>query len=142
MSVVGPSHPLRSKVPKLRKAAFSVFRLDRLGEEATRRASRHGKRPTTPEGEKASSGGVNRPEIGWAGLEKSKASAKGLYQGDWLHRPISDMEFPPLARLLIALTAHLREVTGDKTINLRPLAEYGSMLALFLVSFFIWMFIG
>ena len=52
------------------------------------------------------------------------------------------MEFPPLARLLIALTAHLREVTGDKTINLRPLAEYGSMLALFLVSFFIWMFIG
>lgn len=141
MSVVGPSHPLRSKVPKLRKAAFSVFRLDRLGEEATRRAS-HGKRPNAPEGEKASSGGVNRPEIGWAGLEKSKASAKGLYQGDWLHRPISDMEFPPLARLLIALTAHLREVTGDKTINLRPLAEYGSMLALFLVSFFIWMFIG
>ena len=79
MSVVGPSHPLRSKVPKLRKAAFSVFRLDRLGEEATRRAS-HGKRPNAPEGEKASSGGVNRPEIGWAGLEKSKASAKGLYQ--------------------------------------------------------------
>ena len=43
---------------------------------------------------------------------------------------------------MIALSVHLRETTGDKTINLRPLAEYGSMLALFLVGFSIWMFIG
>ena len=88
----------------------------------------------------STSPGAVRPKIGWARLEKSKANAKGLYQGDWLHRPISDMEFPPLARLMIAATMHVREVTGDKRITLRPLAEYGSMLVLFCVFMFIWIF--
>ena len=139
-SAVGPSHPLRKRVPKLRSAAFSVFRLDRLGEEATRRTSIGGGSRNLGETDHSTSPGAHRPKIGWARLEKSKANAKGLYQGDWLHRPISDMEFPPLARLMIAATMHVREVTGDKRITLRPLAEYGSMLMLFCVFMFIWIF--
>ena len=51
------------------------------------------------------------------------------------------MEFPPLARLMIALSVHLRETTGEKTISLRPLAEYGSMLALFVLGFVLWLFL-
>ena len=139
-SAVGPSHPLRKRVPKLRSAAFSVFRLDRLGEEATRRTSIGGSSRNVGKTDNSTSPGAVRPKIGWARLEKSKANAKGLYQGDWLHRPISDMEFPPLARLMIAATMHVREVTGDKRITLRPLAEYGSMLMVFCVFMFIWIF--
>lgn len=41
---------------------------------------------------------------------------------------------------MIAATMHVREVTGDKRITLRPLAEYGSMLMLFCVFMFIWIF--
>jgi hypothetical protein len=139
-SVVGPSHPLRKRVPKLRNAAFSVFRLDRLGEEATRRTSIGGGSRNTAERDNSTSSVEHRPKLGWARLEKSKANAKGLYQGDWLHRPISDMEFPPLARLMIIATMHVREVTGDKRITLRPLAEYGSMIMLLCVAMIIWIF--
>ena len=143
MSTVGPSHPLRSRVPKLRHVAFAVFRLDRLGEEATRRTSIGGasKNDAAAQDNANSSRASSRPAIGWSGVDKTKANAKGLYQGDWLFRPISDMEFPPLARLMIALSVHLRETTGEKTISLRPLAEYGSMLALFVLGFVLWLFL-
>jgi hypothetical protein len=140
MSVVGPSHPLRKRVPKLRNSAFSVFRLDRLGEEATRRTNTGGGSRNATEMDQSATPGAQRPKIGWARLDKSKANAKGLYQGDWLHRPISDMEFPPLARLLITATMHVREVTGDTRITLRPIAEYGSMLLLLFFAMFIWIF--
>jgi len=50
------------------------------------------------------------------------------------------VEFPPLARLLITATMHVREVTGDTRITLRALAEYGSMLLLLFFAMFIWIF--
>lgn len=124
-AVVGPSHPLRARVPKLRKAAFTVFRLDRLGESVTRT-------PTLKKTEfKSDSGATNiRHGIGWASFDKSKTSEE-MYMGDWHSRPLTDVEFGPLARVLIAISNYINQTLGlrdGKRVRLRPAAEYGNII--------------
>ena len=93
MSTVGPSHPLRSRVPKLRHVAFAVFRLDRLAKR------RRGGRPSGEcrkrgyaQDNANSSRASSRPAISWSGGQD-----EGERQGPpgRLVRPISDMESPP-----------------------------------------------
>jgi len=55
------------------------------------------------------------------------------------------MEFPPLARLLIALSEELNSGLGlewEKRISLRVFAEYGSMLGLSFLMLLFWLFFG
>mmetsp|Transcript_7764 Transcript_7764/g.31457 ORF Transcript_7764/g.31457 Transcript_7764/m.31457 type:complete len:880 (+) Transcript_7764:122-2761(+) len=143
MAHVGPSHSLRQRVPKLRKAAFTVFSLERLGESVTARATF-----STELNKPESRTGGNRSgknAIGWARLGKSQTTSKQLYRGDWNTRPIHDMEFPPLARLLIALSEELNSglgLEGEKRISLRVFAEYGSMLGLSFLMLLFWLFFG
>ena len=81
--MVGPAHPLRARVPKLRKAAFAVFRLDRFGESV------HPKTPASPNHMASSQSdnraAVSRPGIGWAGGLKS---ARELYKAGAYTRPL------------------------------------------------------
>ena len=143
MAHVGPSHSLRQRVPKLRKAAFTVFSLERLGESVTARAtfSTELNKPDSRTGGNRS----GKNAIGWARLGKSQTTSKQLYRGDWNTRPIHDMEFPPLARLLIALSEELNSglgLEGEKRISLRVFAEYGSMLGLSFLMLLFWLFFG
>ena len=143
MAHVGPSHSLRQRVPKLRKAAFTVFSLERLGESVTARAtfSTELNKPDSRTG----GNGSGKNAIGWARLGKAQTTSKQLYRGDWNTRPIHDMEFPPLARLLIALSEELNSglgLEGEKRISLRVFAEYGSMLGLSFLMLLFWLFFG
>jgi hypothetical protein len=64
-----------------------------------------------------------------------------LYTGDWNTRPITNLEFPPLARLLIAISENLNDalaLTGDQRIQLRILSEYGTLLAISIIVAFFW----
>ena len=134
-AMVGPSHPLRTRVPKLRKAAFTVFHLDRLG-ESIMRAPSIGKIDFKTE----SGTTISRRGIGWASFEQPKTSEE-MYMGDWHSRPLTDMEFGPLARVLIAVSNYINStlgLTGASRVRLRPAAEYGNMLSAAGLCFFVW----
>lgn len=143
MAHVGPSHPLRQRVPKLRKAAFTVFSLERLGESVNARATFSTELNKSDGGTGGNGSGKNG--IGWARIGKSKTTSKQLYRGDWNTRPIHDMEFPPLARLLIAVSEELNSslgLEGDKRFSLRFFAEYGSVLGMSFLMLIFWLFFG
>jgi hypothetical protein len=143
MAHVGPSHPLRQRVPKLRKAAFTVFSLERLGESVNARATFSTELNKSDGGTGGNGSGKNG--IGWARIGKSKTTSKQLYRGDWNTRPIHDMEFPPLARLLIAVSEELNSslgLEGDKRFSLRVFAEYGSVLGMSFLMLIFWLFFG
>jgi hypothetical protein len=135
-AVVGPSHPLRARVPKLRKAAFTVFRLDRLGESVTRTLSLK-----KLEFKSDSGATICRRGIGWASFDKSKTSEE-MYMGDWYSRPLTDVEFGPLARILIAVSTYINSAVGladGRRIQLRPAAKYENIIASAGLVLFIWM---
>jgi hypothetical protein len=55
------------------------------------------------------------------------------------------MEFPPLARLLIAVSEELNSslgLEGDKRFSLRVFAEYGSVLGMSFLILIFWLFFG
>ena len=136
-SVLGNSHPLRARVPKLRRAAFSVFRLERLGEPLVRTPSLKTTEFTAGE---PGEDGVSGRGIGWASFGKAKTSEQ-MYMGDWFVRPLTDMEFKPLARMLILVSTNINEafgLAGDKRLNLRPIADYGNIITIAGILLFIW----
>lgn len=134
-AAVGPSHPLRERVPRLRQAAFTVFQLDRLGESIARTPSLKKK-----EFKSAAEGTHSRRGIGWASFDKAKTSEE-MYMGDWYRRPLTDVEFGPLARILIAISHYINSTLGltdGKRVQLRPVAEYGNLIAAAGAAVFIW----
>ena len=141
VAALGPNHPLRSRLPRLRKAAFKVFRLERLGESATMSPSPGAHADGSA---KASDGaGGVRSRRGGIGFQRASfdKGARALYTGDWNTRPITNLEFPPLARLLIAISENLNDalaLTGDQRIQLRILSEYGTLLAISIIVAFFW----
>jgi hypothetical protein len=94
------SHPLRKSVPSFREASFIVFRLERF------RDTPYLKSPIASKFVDANAG-ESRP--GWASVRKS---AKEMYKGDWMHRPIGANEISILVRLLVPLSVFLNGKLG------------------------------
>ena len=117
--------------------------LERLGESVNARATFSTELNKSDGGTGGNGSGKNG--IGWARIGKSKTTSKQLYRGDWNTRPIHDMEFPPLARLLIAVSEELNSslgLEGDKRFSLRFFAEYGSVLGMSFLMLIFWLFFG
>ena len=91
---VPTSHPLRKSVPNFRKASFTVFRLERFRDTPYLKSPAAAKYVNTDSGE--------RP--GWA---SGRRSAREMYKGDWMQRPIGANEFAPLVSLLLMLSRFL-----------------------------------
>ena len=96
---------LRKLVPQFRKSAFAVLPLEKLEDvsllkNSASQASGAAKNVTKNAG--ASS-------FEWNKKSKIK-SARDLYVGDWMHRPIGETEFGPLVRILVYLSQFLNTV--------------------------------
>jgi len=115
------THPLRKTVPEFRKACFTVFKLERFRDTPYLKSPAAAKFVDTTSSE--------RP--GWA---SARRSAREMYKGDWMQRPIGANEFAPLVSLLLMISNFLNKrlcldgvATGSKgrvTVNeVRTLAE-------------------
>jgi hypothetical protein len=96
---------LRKLVPQFRKSAFAVLPLEKLEDvsllkNSASQASAAAKNVTKNAG--ASS-------FEWNKKSKIK-SARDLYVGDWMHRPIGETEFGPLVRILVYLSQFLNTI--------------------------------
>ena len=94
---VPTTHPLRKQVPSFRKAAFVVFRLERF------RDTPYLKSPTAAAYVDADAG---HRRNGWS---SARTSAKEMYRGDWMHRPIGANEVSLLVRVMVHISVFLNK---------------------------------
>ena len=91
------SHPLRKDVPVFRKASFAVFHLERF------RDTPYLKSPVASKYVNAGDD-ANRP--GWA---SARTSAKDMYKGNWMHRPIGGNEISALVHILVPISVFINK---------------------------------
>lgn len=94
------THVLRKHVPRFRTAAFTVFRLERF------RDTPYLKSPTAAAYVDAD---ASERRNGWA---SGRTSAKEMYRGDWIHRPVGANEITLFVRLLVPLSVYLNKKMG------------------------------
>ena len=94
---VPTTHPLRKEVPSFRKAAFTVFRLERF------RDTPYLKSPTSTA---YVDGNAGDRRNGWS---SARTSAKEMYRGEWMHRPIGANEVALLVRVLVPISVFLNK---------------------------------
>ena len=94
---VPTAHALRKKVPPFRKASFSVFHLERFRDTPYLKSPVATKYVDTDSGESRQ---------GWA---STRASAKEMYRGDWMHRPIGGNEISVLVWMLVPISTFLNK---------------------------------
>ena len=97
---VPTSHPLRKKVPAFRAASFTVFRLERFRDTPYLKSPTSTKYVDTDAGE-------NRQ--GWS---SARTSAKEMYKGEWMHRPIGGNEITLLVKILVPISVFLNKKLG------------------------------
>jgi hypothetical protein len=113
---VPTSHPLRKKVPTFRTASFIVFRLERFRDTPYLKSPTSTKYVDTDTGER---------RHGWS---SARTSAKEMYRGEWMHRPIGGNEITLLVKILVPISVFLNKRLGlngvatDEDANKRRIA--------------------
>lgn len=96
---------LRKLVPQFRKSAFDVLPLEKLDDVSLLKNS--ASQVSASAKNVAKNGGATSFE--WNKKSNIK-SARDLYVGDWMQRPIGETEFGPLVRILVYLSQFLNTI--------------------------------
>ena len=98
---------LRKLVPQFRKSAFSVLHLEKSPDVSLLKNSA----AQVSESAKNAMGknATDLPSSEWNKTSKIK-SARELYVGDWMQRPIGETEFGPLVRLLVLFSQFMNSL--------------------------------